>query len=69
MKRGQTLVEFALVSMIMLFVVLGLVDFGFLFAGVVGFVGQVCHHLRQGIEGEELDARCSPTGGAVGAAD
>jgi len=36
MKRGQTLVEFALVSMIMLFVVLGLVDFGFLFAGRIG---------------------------------
>jgi Flp pilus assembly protein TadG len=34
-KKGQAMVEFALVSMLMLVVVLGVVDFGYLFAGRV----------------------------------
>jgi Flp pilus assembly protein TadG len=34
-KKGQAMVEFALVSMLMLVFVLGVMDFGFLFAGRV----------------------------------
>jgi Flp pilus assembly protein TadG len=35
MRKGQAMVEFALVSMVMLVVVLGMIDFGYLFAGRV----------------------------------